>query len=102
MKIDESVHKYLNENKMLPDMDHKLYVGVKGGGCSGMQYVFQVVKFDSNKHLEYDPWVCSDNKSSLFLKNCTLKYKQSVGASILVVENPAAVSTCGCGESFSL
>jgi iron-sulfur cluster assembly accessory protein len=87
---------------MLPDGDHMLYVGVKGGGCSGMQYVFQILKYDPIKHFAYDMFVCSDTKSSLFLKNCTLKYKMSVGASILVVENPNAVSTCGCGESFSL
>jgi iron-sulfur cluster assembly protein len=102
MTVDESVHKYLNDNKMLPDGDHMLYVGVKGGGCSGMQYVFQIVKFDPNKHFAIDIFVCSDSKSSLFLKNTVLKYKMSVGASILVVENPNAASTCGCGESFSL
>lgn len=102
MKIDPSVHKYLQDNKILPDGNHMLYVGVKGGGCSGMQYVFQVIKWDPDKYFAYDMFVCSDNKSSLFLKNCTLVYKQSVGASILVVENPNAVSTCGCGESFSL
>lgn len=102
MKIDQSVHKYLTDNKMLPDGNHMLYVGVRGGGCSGMQYVFDVVLFDTNKYFAYDMFVCSDSKSSLFLKNCTLVYKQSVGASILVVENPAAKSTCGCGESFSL
>lgn len=102
MTVDESVHKYLNDNKILPDDDHSLYVGVKGGGCSGMQYIFQVIKFDPNKYFAIDMFVCSDSKSSLFLRNCVLKYKQSVGASILVVENPNAVSTCGCGESFSL
>ena len=102
MKIDDSVHTYLRDNKMLPDGNHMLYVGVKGGGCSGMQYVFQILKFDPNKHFAYDIFVCSDSKSSLFLKNCILKYKQSVGASILVVENPASKSECGCGASFSL
>lgn len=102
MIIDPSVHKYLQDNKMLPDGNHMLYVGVKGGGCSGMQYVFDILKFDPDKHFAYDMFVCSDSKSSLFLKNCKLVYKQSVGAAILVVENPNAVSTCGCGESFSL
>ena len=102
MKVDESVHTYLQSNAMLPDVDHRLYVGVQGGGCSGMRYVFEVVKWDPAKYTVVDAFVCSDFKSSLFLKNCTLKYKQSVGASILVVENPTALSTCGCGESFNL
>lgn len=102
MKIDPSVHKYLNTISQIADGTHYLYVGVKGGGCSGLQYVFEIVKLDLNDHFAYDMYVCSDHKSGIFLKNCTLVYKQSVGASILVVENPNAVSTCGCGESFSL
>lgn len=102
MKINDSVHKYLQDNKMLPDGNHMLYVGVKGGGCSGMQYVFEIVNWDSNKYFAYDTFVCSDNKSSLFLKNCTLVYKMSVGASILVVENPNITASCGCGNSFQV
>ncbi len=102
MTIDESVHKYLTDNNILPDSEHRLYVGVKGGGCSGYQYVFELVKFDVAKHSSIDAFVCTDSKSSLFLKNCTLKYTQKLGASILVVENPAATSTCGCGESFNI
>lgn len=102
MTIDPTVHAYLTANNILPDSTHRLYVGVKGGGCSGMQYVFQVVAFDPTRYTEVDQMVCSDKKSSLFLRGTVLRYKQSVGASILVVENPAAKSTCGCGESFSI
>ena len=102
MTIDPSVHDYLRTIPQIANGSHYLYVGVKGGGCSGLQYVFEVVKLDPDKHFCYDIFVCSDSKSALFLKDSTLKYKQSVGASILVVENPNAVSTCGCGESFSL
>lgn len=106
MKVDESVHKYLQDSHLFPDGNHSLYVGVKGGGCSGLQYVFEIVKTDfadpNNKYIPIDMFVVTDKKSSLFLKGCTLVYKMSVGASILVVENPNATSTCGCGESFSL
>lgn len=101
MKIDPSVHKYLQDNKVL-DPGQSLYVSVLGGGCSGLRYNFEIVEWDPSKYFAYDMFVCSDSKSALFLKNCTLVYKQSVGASILVVENPNAASTCGCGESFSL
>lgn len=100
MIIDESVHEYLEREKILPD-GHVLYVGVRGGGCSGLSYVFQVVSPTAD-HIVLSSKVVSDKKSMLFLKNTVLKYKQSVGASILVVENPNAVSTCGCGESFSV
>lgn len=102
MIVDESVHKYLAEKNLTPNEDDCLYIGVKGGGCSGLQYVFQIVKFLESTHIRVDARVITDKKSLLFLKNCKLVYKTSVGASILTVENPNAVSTCGCGESFSV
>lgn len=102
MTVDESVEKYLVENNLLPDGEHRLFIGVKGGGCSGMQYVFQIVRYIKDAHIEVDARVITDKKSLLFLRGCKLVYKQTVGASVLVVENPNAVSTCGCGESFSI
>jgi len=103
MVIDKSVHDYLNNNKILPDDQHYLYVGVKGGGCSGLQYVFEVVHWEPEKYIVLDNmYVCTDKKSLLFLKETTLVYKSSIGASVLVVENPGVASVCGCGSSFSL
>lgn len=102
MQVDASVHAYIEEAKLLPDSEHSLYVGIKGGGCSGLQYVFEIVKFDPDKYISVDTYVATDKKSAMFLKDCILVYKESVGARILVVENAQAKNTCGCGLSFNL
>ena len=42
-----------------------------------------------------------DSVSAQFLSGSTLDYESSLGGSILKVQNPNAVSSCGCGISFS-
>lgn len=102
MQIDQSVRDYLVNSKIVSTPEQRLYVGVRGGGCAGLQYLFEIVNFDSNKYVELDPYVCTDKKSSVFLKDCKLLYKVSVGGSILTIENPQAKQVCGCGTSFGL
>ena len=80
-------------------------VGVKSGGCSGLEYV---LGFD-NKQDENDQ-VFEDNgikivvekKSILYLAGTTLEYSGGLNGKGFVFNNPNAARTCGCGESFSL
>lgn len=80
-------------------------VGVKSGGCSGLEYV---LKFDNIKN-ETDQ-VFEDNgvkviiekKSILYLAGTILEYSGGLNGKGFIFNNPNASRTCGCGESFSL
>jgi iron-sulfur cluster assembly protein len=81
-----------------------LRLGVLGGGCSGLSYLF---KFDPKPRptdnvldLE-DGKVFIDPKSMVFLDGMTLDWKDSLIHSGFVFDNPHAKKSCGCGTSFS-
>ncbi len=79
-------------------------VGVKNGGCSGMEYVMSFdAKTDSHdQRFEVDGLrVVVDAKSALFLKGTTLDFSDSVQESGFKFTNPNAKQTCGCGTSFT-
>lgn len=81
-----------------------LRLGVVGGGCSGLSYLFRydpkarpadhVFEFDGVK-------IFIDPKSMVYLNGLTLDYKESLMYSGFVFNNPNAQKTCGCGTSFS-
>ena len=80
-------------------------VGVKSGGCSGLEYV---LKFD-NERTDADQIfedngikIIIDKKSILYLAGTTLEYSGGLNGKGFVFNNPNASRTCGCGESFSL
>ena len=78
---------------------------VQGGGCSGFSYGFML---DSEQN--EDDWVVDlenfkvlvDSMSMQYLQGATIDYKETLMASEFVIINPNAVSTCGCGSSFSI
>jgi iron-sulfur cluster insertion protein len=82
----------------------KLRVFVQGGGCSGMQYGFTL----DDKQAE-DDWdlevqgihVLVDSMSGGYLQGAEVDYKDDVYGSSFTIKNPTAVTTCGCGSSFS-
>lgn len=94
----------MREDGFNPETDY-IRVGVKSGGCSGLEYV---LKFD-NKKEETDQVfedngvkIVVDKKSILYLAGTTLVYSGGLNGKGFVFNNPNASRTCGCGESFSL
>ena len=94
----------MTEEGFNPETDY-IRVGVKSGGCSGLEYV---LKFD-NVNNETDQIfedngvrVIIDKKSILYLAGTTLEYSGGLNGKGFVFNNPNAARTCGCGESFSL
>lgn len=81
-----------------------LRLGVLGGGCSGLSYLF---KFEpkarpTDKVFEFeDVHVFVDPKSMVFLDGMTLDWKDSLIQSGFAFDNPHATKSCGCGTSFS-
>ena len=94
----------MTEDGFNPAEDY-IRVGVKSGGCSGLEYV---LGFDSKQN-ETDQ-IFEDNgikiivekKSILYLAGTTLEYSGGLNGKGFVFNNPNASRTCGCGESFSL
>ena len=80
-------------------------VGVKSGGCSGLEYVlkFDKEKTDANQIFEDNGIkIIVDKKSILYLAGTTLEYSGGLNGKGFIFNNPNANRTCGCGESFSL
>jgi iron-sulfur cluster assembly protein len=81
-----------------------LRMGVKGGGCSGLQYNLEfdteMGKFD--KQFEVDGVkVVVDVKSYLYLNGTTLDWVTQGLTGGFTFVNPNAKSSCGCGTSFT-
>lgn len=82
-----------------------LRVEVLAGGCSGLQY-----KFELTSQQAEDDLVLTRDSASLFvdpvslefLAGAELDFKDSLMGAHFVVKNPNATSSCGCGTSFSV
>ncbi|WP_316862725.1 iron-sulfur cluster assembly accessory protein [uncultured Cohaesibacter sp.] len=80
-------------------------IGVKNGGCAGMEYVLnKVVDVNPQDDLVEDKGVSVyiDPKAVLFLLGTELGFEQTKFRSGLTFNNPNQTSACGCGESVSL
>ena len=83
-----------------------LRVGIKAGGCSGFEYVFEWEAAPAPADLVFDGpegvkvWV--DPRSHRLLDGTTLDYDTSLVSRGFVFQNPNAKQTCGCGTSFSV
>ena len=84
-------------------VDHGLRVFVAGGGCSGMQYGMAIEKepgeFDTTIE-QNGVKVFVDPTSLMYLGGATVDYVDSLMGGGFRIDNPQAVSTCGCGHSF--
>ena len=80
-----------------------LRVGVKGGGCSGLQYSLDFSKESSDLDFvenQYGIKVFIDPFSAAHLMNTTIDYADSLYGSGFKFNNANAVRSCGCGQSF--
>jgi len=82
-----------------------LRIGVKNGGCAGMEYTMDWVeeaeKFDEvveDKGIK----LLIDAKAVLFLLGTEMDYEVETLKSGFVFKNPNQTSACGCGESVQL
>ena len=82
-----------------------LRVAIQGGGCSGFQYGLGfdsgAVEGDVELTLEGVP-VVVDPFSAPYLRGTTIDYLNTIQESGFKIENPNAVSSCGCGHSFQV
>ena len=80
-------------------------ITVLGGGCAGFQYKFD---FENNKQkdditIKIDKVeVLIDEVSMNLIKNSKVDYVNELIGSSFKITNPQALSSCGCGTSFSI
>lgn len=84
----------------------KLRVYVTGGGCSGFEYgfTFDEETSEDDTLIERDGVnLVIDPMSFQYLSGAEIDYQEGLqGSRFLVKNNPHAVTTCGCGQSFSI
>jgi iron-sulfur cluster assembly protein len=95
--------KKLKDQQELGD-DFGLRVGVEGGGCSGMNYI---LGFDQKKDGDQEYYidgikVYMHKAHGLYLVGMQINFQDGLNARGFTFNNPNAVSTCGCGTSFSV
>jgi iron-sulfur cluster insertion protein len=82
----------------------KLMVFIQGGGCSGMQTGFTLDEEQAEDDWDFEQdgiHVLIDSMSGGYLQGAEIDYKEDQYGASFSIKNPTAVTTCGCGSSFS-
>ena len=82
-----------------------LRVGVKNGGCAGMEYVMDYVDapaaFDERVE-DQGVEIVVDAKAVLFLLGSVIDHEVTALHEKFVFRNPNQTDACGCGESVTI
>src|SRR3712207_6198003 len=83
-----------------------LRVSVEGGGCSGFQYKYDLVRdgaAEDDLVLARDgATVLIDSTSIQFLTGSEIDFVDDLMGQSFQIRNPNAVASCGCGTSFTI
>jgi iron-sulfur cluster insertion protein len=82
-----------------------LRVFVQGGGCSGFQYGLMIDEGNSDGDQIFESngvRLYVDPISVRYLAGAEVDFVDTVTGGGFTIKNPQAVSTCGCGQSFSV
>ena len=82
-----------------------LRVGVKNGGCAGMEYMMDYVGEISplDEVVEdKDVQIVVDAKAVLFILGSVVDYEEEMMGARFTFKNPNQTDACGCGESVTI
>jgi iron-sulfur cluster assembly accessory protein len=82
-----------------------LRVAIEGGGCSGFQYGLGFDHAAQQGDVEFEcegVQVVVDPFSAPYLRGARVDYLETIQESGFKIDNPNAVSSCGCGHSFQV
>ncbi len=80
-------------------------IGVKTGGCAGMEYVMEYAKeLKPEDEMIEDKGVkvFVDPAAVMYLLGTEMDFKVEEFSSTFVFKNPNETERCGCGESFKI
>jgi iron-sulfur cluster assembly protein len=81
-----------------------LRVFVAGGGCSGFQYGMSLEEEAMEGDQQFDingVKVLIDPRSAMYVEGAEIDFVDSMMGGGFKIDNPNAVSSCGCGQSFT-
>lgn len=85
---------------------HRLRISVDSGGCAGFQYTLHFEAGRSEEDIIFlSPQkveVIMDKMTYEILQGSIIDYIEELIGAAFVIKNPNAVSSCGCGNSFSV
>lgn len=96
----EKLHALMQEKNLTT---HGLRVFIAGGGCSGFQYGMAFENQMEDGDLVFESKgvrLYVDPASAMYLEGASVDYVDSLMGGGFRIENPNAVSTCSCGQSF--
>ena len=99
----QEVRTVFSQQNMDPERTY-LRVGVKGGGCSGFEYVLDLAEHKAENDEEWDLHgikVICDPKSNIYLEGMIVDFRDTLMGRGFTFNNPNATHVCGCGSSFS-
>lgn len=97
----DRIKEILSEN----DPGLNLRVFIQGGGCSGFQYGFTLDDKVNDDDITIDYGVVKlvvDMMSVQYMDGAVIDFTEDLTGSQFKITNPQAVSTCGCGASFTV
>ena len=105
LTVTESAARRIAEILRAESEPKVLRLSVEGGGCTGFQY-----KFDLVRETEPDDFVIEKDGATVvvdpvslpFVEGSELDYVDQLIGAAFKVNNPNAVAACGCGTSFSV
>lgn len=79
-----------------------LRVGVRGGGCSGFQYVLAFDERHEGDEILEDKGITLlvDAQSLPYVQGSVIDFVDGLQGAGFKVENPNVIAACGCGSSF--
>ncbi|NDJ79386.1 MAG: iron-sulfur cluster insertion protein ErpA [Chloroflexi bacterium] len=86
-----------------PEGGMALRVFIQGGGCSGLSYgmAFEDTIYPQDNMVETDGvTLVIDPTSLIYLRGAEIDFVDSLMGGGFAINNPNAVSSCGCGHSF--
>lgn len=107
---DAAIERIQSVKKRRQTPDAILRVGVRGGGCSGLEYFLDLVNEPQPKDKVFtfpapdgqEVKLAVDRKSYLFINGSQLDFKKGMMHSGFEFHNPLASRSCSCGDSFSM
>ena len=94
------IHQLMEEKEL---QGHALRVFVSGGGCSGFQYgmAFEPDPRESDMRFSQENVeVVIDPVSLGYMAGASIDYVDDLMGGGFSIQNPNAVASCGCGNSF--
>jgi len=82
---------------------YALRIFISGGGCSGYQYGMALennIREQDLKFTHHGVQVVVDEVSIDYLRGASVDYEENLMGGGFKIENPNALSSCGCGSSF--